>query len=199
MLPPSLTQRLLRLFRFMDRNGDGVVEYEADLLEVAKIIARRKFAEGTPDYQALFELLAYTYARENSRRDLNHDGQVTATEFLEGHERLAQRMAAHPAEGIAFIEQSAGGFFDVLDLDGDGYLSLADVQDYANAYGKGGDWVRTNFIQLLAVGMPGDRAEASTAGMSKALFLELVRHFWFESDQSLPGSHLFGDPAETPW
>ncbi|WP_239651668.1 EF-hand domain-containing protein [Neosynechococcus sphagnicola] len=180
----------------MDRNSDGVVEYETDLLEVAKLIAQRKFPEATPDYQELFDLLARTYNWENTRRDLDHDGKVTPNEFIQGHEQLAKQMAAHPSEGIAFIAKAAGGFFDILDLDGDGYLSLADVQDYADAYCKGGDWVAANFTQLLDSAAAGD---ASTLGMSKALFLELVRQFWFESDQTLPGSHLFGQPAETSW
>lgn len=198
MLPESLSKRLLRLFQFMDRNGDGVVEYEADLVEVAQRIAQRKFPATTSDYQELFDLLTRTYDWENSRRDLNRDGKVTPEEFLEGHRRLAKLMAAFPAEGVAFIAKSAGGFFDILDLDGDGYLVLADVQAYADAYCKGGDWVATNFTHLLASGVAAGAAtpEAPAEGMSKAQFLELVRQFWFEPEDNLPGSQLFGPSPE---
>lgn len=201
MLPENLSKRLLRLFRFMDRNGDGIVEYEADLLEVAKIIARRKYPEATPEYEHLFALLARTYKGENARRDLNWDGKVTPDEFLAGHQKLAQLMTAFPAQGVAFIAQAAGGFFDVLDLDGDGYLSLTDAQDYADAYCKGGDWVGANFTRLLASDVTNDLTSPPlpAQGMSKAQFLELVRQFWFEPDENLPGSCLFGQPGETDW
>lgn len=200
MLPITLTKRLLRLFRFMDQNRDGVIEYEADLLAIAQKIAQRKFPTGTPDYQDLFELLAKTYSWENTRRDLNKDGKVTPDEFLEGHQKLAKQMAASPRQGIEFIAKAAGGFFDILDLDGDGYLSLSDVQDYANAYGKGGDWVEANFRALIASNLPENTPEeVIQRGMPKAQFLELVRQFWFEPDDSLPGSRLFGQATETSW
>ncbi|MDG2991790.1 EF-hand domain-containing protein [Candidatus Synechococcus calcipolaris G9] len=200
MLSQNLTDRLLRLFRFMDRNRDGVIEYEADLVAIAQKIAQRKFPDTTPDYQGLFELLAKTYSWENSRRDINRDGKVTPDEFLEGHQKLAKQMTASPTQGIEFIAKAAGGFFDVLDLDGDGYLSLEDVQDYANAYEKGGDWVAANFRSLIAEGLPENASdEMIDRGMSKSQFLELVRQFWFEPDESLPGSRLFGRAAETNW
>jgi Ca2+-binding EF-hand superfamily protein len=149
MLHPNLFQRFQRLFQFLDRNNDGFVEYKTDLLPVAEQLASRKFKEGTAEYLALFKLLSETYQWENSRRDRNHDGKVTMEEFVPGHEHIVEQMAANPDAGLDFIAKAAGGFFDVLDLDGDGYLSLMDVQAYAHAYGKEGEWVAENFNQLI--------------------------------------------------
>lgn len=193
MLPESLAQRFQRLFRFMDRNGDGLLDYEADLLVVAQRFAERKFAPGTPGYENLLQLLAQTYTWENSRRDLNHDGHVTLEEFVTSHAGVVQMMASHPEESIAFIARAAGGFFDILDTDNDGFLTVTDVQDYAEAYGKGGAWVSENFQQLIA------GTETASQGMAKAQFLELVRQYWFEPDNTWPGAYLFGEPEQTPW
>ncbi len=192
-LPESLRQRFQRLFRFMDRNQDGRLDYQADLLVVAKMFAGRKYAEGTPEYEALFQLLAQTYAWENSRRDLNHDGHVTPEEFVESHAGVVQMMVTNPEAGLAFIAKAAGGFFDILDTDGDGFLSVTDVEDYAAAYGKSGAWVATNFQQLIA------SSTTAAQGMAKAEFLELVRQYWFDPDDTQAGAKLFGDPAVTDW
>lgn len=112
--------------------------------------------------------------------------------FVQGHTAVVALMSSHPQAGIAFTEQTTGGFFDILDSDGDGYLTALDVQNDAEACGKGAPWVVTNFQHLLG------NSETAGLGMSKAEFLELVRQYWFEPDDSLPGAYLFGHPIQWP-
>ena len=130
---PVLEARYRQLFRFYDRDGDGVHTLAGDFEPVAHALADRWGERPTP-FPGLLQVLINSYAHENQRRDVAGTGQVQVEAFVASHERVMEAFRAQPEEARRFIERAAGGFFDVLDLDGDGVLGVADLQAFAAAY-----------------------------------------------------------------
>ncbi len=87
-------------------------------------------AELMQRYRRLFSF----YDRDgDGRRDRNHDGTVDGEECLASHGRVFAAFQADLQAAREFMARSAGGFFDVLDLDGDGQLDLDDLAAFAAA------------------------------------------------------------------
>jgi Ca2+-binding EF-hand superfamily protein len=183
-LPAELTGRYRRLFRFYDRDGDGRHTLEGDFEPVAVRIARRW--QGRPSrVPNLLRLLLDTYRHENGRRDQNHDGMVDQEEFVASHGRVFTAFGADPQAAREFMARSAGGFFDVLDLDGDGQLELDDLAAFAAAYGHTTAGIAANLDRMLdALGLPPGR-------LPRQAFLTLVEQYWFDPSPEAPGRHLF--------
>ncbi|MCT0226364.1 EF-hand domain-containing protein [Synechococcus sp. CS-1328] len=183
-LPAQLIRRYLRLFAFYDRDGDGRHTLRGDFDPVAAQLAKRWQGRCTPSPN-LLQLLLDTYRHENSRRDSDQDGQVSQEEFVASHARVLAAFQADPDGARRFIVRSAGGFFDVLDLDGDGMLCLDDLAAFAAAYGHPSDGIAANLDAMLAaLGLP--------AGLlPREAFLTLVEQYWFDPSPEAPGSHLF--------
>lgn len=184
-IDPVLEARYRQLFRFYDRDGDGVHTLAGDFEPVAHAIAERWGERPTP-FPNLLQLLIHTYAHENQRRDGAGTGKVEIGAFVASHGRVLEAYRAQPQEAQAFIERAAGGFFDVLDLDRDGILTVADLQAFAAAYGHPTEEVAANLARMLGeLELPPDR-------LPRGVFLELVGQFWFDPSPTVPGRLLFG-------
>jgi len=183
-LPAGLIRRYRRLFAFYDRDGDGLHTLQADFEPVAALIAQRWRGRTTP-FPDLLQLLLATYRHENGRRDQNHDGQVDQAEFVASHGRVFAAFLADPAAARSFVARSAGGFFDVLDIDSDGQLDLDDLVAFAAAYGHPTTGIAANLERMLAgLGLPPGR-------LPRDAFLTLVEQYWFDPSPEIPGRHLF--------
>ena len=181
---PELQRRYRRLFWFYDRQGDGVINMEGDFRKAAETLAARWQNRSAP-FPNILELLIATYQHETERRDLNHDGVVNEQEFVDSHGQVVSAFARLPDQARAFIAKAAGGFFDCLDLNGDGLLELSDLEAYAAAYGKPTAGIPANLARMLApFQLPPDR-------LPKAVFLELVTQYWFDPSPDAPGRWLF--------
>jgi hypothetical protein len=183
-MDPELARRFRRLFRFYDRDGDGSLTLAGDFTPVAATIGARWTGRVAP-FPDLRRLLLDTYRHENARRDADHDGQVSPAEFVESHRRVLEAFRADPAAARGFIARAAGGFFDVLDLDGDGALVPDDLVCFAAAYGHPGDGIAANLDTMLAdLGLPPGR-------LPRQAFLLLVEQYWFDPSPTAPGRRLF--------
>jgi hypothetical protein len=181
---PELQRRFRRLFRFYDVQGDGVLTMERDFRPVSQALAARWGDRPTP-VPHLLALLLDTYAHETSRRDLDHNGVVDEQEFVDSHIPVVSAFERLRGQADAFIETAAGGFFNCLDLNGDGVLELADLEAYARAYGKPTDGIRANLARMLAAfNLPPDR-------LPREVFLTLVTQYWFDPSPDVPGRWLF--------
>lgn len=181
---PELQRRYRRLFRYYDVVADGALSLESDLRPVAERLADRWQQRPTP-FPNLLQLLIATYQHELSRRDLDGDGVVDEQEFVESHRGVIAAFAARRPEAEAFIARAAGGFFDCLDLNGDGVLELADLEAYASAYRQPTTGIRANLARMLAAfALPPDR-------LPRQVFLTLVTQYWFDPSPDVPGRWLF--------
>jgi Ca2+-binding EF-hand superfamily protein len=180
----ELQRRFRRLFRFYDVDGDGRLRFESDGRSMDEAIAARWPASGRDVPDLLPQLLGYS-RHEMERRDLNHDGSVDEQEFVDSHAPMLAAYAEMPEQAVAFCERAAGAFFDVLDLDRDGVLVVEDLQAYARACRKPVVGIAANLARMLAAfGLPPDR-------LPRAVFLTLVRQFWFDPSPDVPGRWLF--------
>lgn len=188
-IPQALVERYQRLFRFYDRDRDGSHSLEGDFQPVAQAINARWGERPTP-FPDLLGLLLSTYSHEVERRDLDGNGAVNEEEFVASHASVIEAFGRLPQQARAFIAKSAGGFFDCLDLDGDGCLELADLEAYASAFGKPTAGIQANLARMLAAfDLPPDR-------LPKAVFLELVVQYWFDPSGEAPGRWLFDIGAD---
>lgn len=188
-LDPELQRRYRRLFRFYDLQGNGLLSMAGDFLPVSLALAAR-WRDRTTPVPNLLQVLIDTYQHETERRDLNHNGEVDEQEFVDSHARVVAAFAAQRPQAEAFIAQSAGGFFDCLDLDRDGVLQLEDLQAYASAYGKPTAGIAANLARMLACfDLPPDR-------LPRQVFLTLVMQYWFDPSPDVPGRWLFDFEAD---
>jgi Ca2+-binding EF-hand superfamily protein len=184
-IPKVLIDRYRRLFRFYDRDGDGLHSLKQDFAPVARSIHARWQGQ-IPPVAKLLQLLLSTYAHEQQRRDSDGDGLVTLHEFVASHKRVLVAYQANPEDARAFIERAAGGFFDVLDLDRDGILKLSDLEAFATAYGHPVEGIATNLSRMLGeLGLPPNQ-------LPRPIFLMLVEQYWFDPSPTVPGRLLFG-------
>jgi hypothetical protein len=183
-IPQSLVERYRRLFRFYDRDRDGIHSLSGDFQPVAQDLHARWGNRATP-FPDLLGLLLSTYSHEVERRDLDANGTVDEEEFVVSHGPVIEVFGRLPEQARAFIAKSAGRFFDCLDLDGDGCLELADLEAYASAFGQPTGGIQSNLARMLAAfDLPPDR-------LPKSVFLELVAQYWFDPSDEAPGRLLF--------
>lgn len=183
-MDPELQRRFQRLFRFYDVQGDGVLGLDSDFRQAAEAIAARWQGRTAP-FPDLLQLLLETYRHENDRRDLDHNGEVDEQEFVQSHAAVQEAYVRLPVQARAFIARAAGGFFDCLDLNGDGVLELEDLQAYAQAYRKPSSGIQANLARMLAAfDLPPDR-------LPRPVFLTLVEQYWFDPSPDVPGRWLF--------
>lgn len=183
-IPQPLVVRYRRLFRFYDRDGDGLHTLAGDFTPVAERINARWGDRPTP-FPNLLQLLLDTYAHENSRRDSDHSGSVDLLEFVASHGRVLAAFLASPEPARSFIDRAAGGFFDLLDLDADGVLELADLQAFASAYDHPVEGIAANLDAMLA------ELQLPPGRLPRAAFLTLVEQYWFDPSPDVPGRRLF--------
>lgn len=192
-LPPALVQRYRQLFRFYDRQGDGELSLRSDFEPAATSLALRWQGRTAP-FPDLLALLMATYRHEQQRRDADGSGAVDEQEFVASHGPVLAAFRRLPEQARAFIERAAGGFFDVLDLDGDGCLQLADLEAYAIAYAKPTGGIAANLRRMLdGLNLPPEQPRDQ---LPRQVFLTLVAQYWFDPSPEAPGRWLFHlDPA----
>lgn len=190
-IPSVLVERYSQLFRFYDRYGNGCLDLAEDFAPVAHRIDER-WQGRTPPFPDLLNLLLDTYAHEQQRRDMDGDGKVSLEEFVASHGPVLAAYQSDPEQARHFIARAAGGLFDLLDLDSDGELQLADLQVFASAYGHPVDGIAANLNAMLAeLALPPDR-------LPRLAFLTLVEQYWFDPSASAPGRLLFNGVALEP-
>ena len=100
-MDPELQRRYRRLFRFYDRQGDGVINMEGDFRQAAETLAARRQNRSAP-FPNILELLIATYQHETERRDLNHDGVMNEQEFVDSHGPVVSAFARLPVAPARF-------------------------------------------------------------------------------------------------
>jgi Ca2+-binding EF-hand superfamily protein len=142
-----------RLFAFLDRDGDGVLNKE----EAARVLMPYELAPAFDFGYYPFNLAARDQPPEGL--DADGDGQVTLSEFLAWYRRVgAGPVALVPSQGVPqFSDGADEALFRALDIDGDGKLSRQEMAAAAASLRKLDldDDEMIDFQELFPAGVPG--------------------------------------------
>ncbi|MEL6148271.1 MAG: EF-hand domain-containing protein [Chloroflexota bacterium] len=170
-------QKLSHLFRLMDLTGTGYIERD----DLKNLIERMVFARkvNNQDANGLEEDLTRLWIKVAALTDTDFNGQVTLDEWLKYFEHASSDEVFH--EGM--IRPIEEAFIDLLDTDGNGYITYSDYREMVLAWNVDESEL-SHLFRLIDLNRNGriSRAEAK-----KAI------HEFFMSDADVPGNWFFGD------
>lgn len=178
MLTELQTRKWTRLFHVYDADGNGVVE-KTDFETIFQNVAvARNLTPGSPEYQKLHAKFMEDWEYLQKDVDKNNNGQIDIQEWLEhGEHRI------NSPEMYQTVIDLANQMFELLDLDGNGVISLAEYKTVLQSWRVSEDVAAENFPKL---DLNGDGA------INKDEFVELVRQFHTSDDPDSPGNFFFG-------
>jgi Ca2+-binding EF-hand superfamily protein len=179
MLSPFRRQKITHFFTLFDADGDGYIE-QRDLRRWADEIARVGGAgRGTPEYEELHALWAFTWAALEKDGSSGRDDVVGPTQWLELCEAILST-----EEGYTMVMNAIGArSFDVIDADGDGELRLEEWRAFYRAIGVDEAAATGTFVRFDA-----DRDGRITRSETMSRLWE----FFCSDDEAAPGNWFFG-------
>ena len=179
MLSPFRRRKITHFFALFDADGDGYIE-QADLRRWADEIARVGGAgPGTPAYEELHALWAFTWAALEKDTSSGRDDVVSPTQWLELCEAILSS-----EEGYTMVMNAIGArTFDVIDADGDGELGVEEWRAFYRAIGVDEAEATGTFGRF-----DGDRDGRITRSETMAR----LREFFCSDDVAAPGNSFFG-------
>lgn len=177
MLSELQKKKISRLFRVFDANGDGYVE-AADAERVARRIAKiRGWSEDSEEYAELEAL--YDEGVQMLESQFDDQGRVDLDGYLRFHDQILNIPGAYHQT----VGQLADFIFQVLDADGDGRISLDEVEQFYRAYSIDEELAPTAFEKL----------DVDADGfLSEDEIRDAVAQFYFSSDPDARGNWLLG-------
>lgn len=176
------TRNFGALFRIMDANRDGVIDwadYEAMLTRFSKEFGLQPASEG---YLALKQLMEGDFHALLQNADKDDDGTVDPKEFLDYHDKMVATEEGYKA--------AVQGFADLIigfgDADQDGFLSAEDYTVMLRALNVDGSSASQAFAKLDANG----DGKISTDELTSA-----IGQYMRSSNPDDAGHWLFGAPA----
>ncbi len=179
MLTDLQRRKLTRMFRYLDGDGDGVLA-RGDYDRICEALLRAVEArEASPESAEIRESYAVEWGELQAEADARGDGRVT----LEGWLSYRDAQLSGPDAFAVMIEPYVHTVFALLDRDGDGSLTRADVRRYLGLYGMSTEALAEIFEHI----------DPERRGVfSRAAIGELARDFYFSDDERAPGSWLLG-------
>ena len=179
MLTELQQQKLSRYFRVYDIDDDGRIG-PADFERVIENV--RQLHGLTPESPAHHQLRAGYANRWDDMQavaDENNDGGVDVDEWLSYWDRLLADDVQFEAE-VAVLESR---FFEIFDIDGDGFIGPDEFCNFFSCYGMSAAMARQIFMDLDA---DGDGA------VSHQELMEMAREFYRGDNPNSPANLLFG-------
>ncbi|WP_026212542.1 EF-hand domain-containing protein [Longispora albida] len=167
-------------FRGADVDGDGFITQDDVRMMSERYIAARGTAPGSSTARQLTDGMDGFWANVIAPMDQDGDGKVDVREMTEGFRRVLTDRAMYP-EQIAPVTNC---FFDLVDLNGDGTISMAEFQQmFDSVAGVSSEDCAAVFTALDHDG---------SGALSRAEFHQAVTEFFYGNDPDAPANHLFG-------
>ncbi len=178
-LSEIMKKKLTKHFHLLDLDQDGFVERE-DWEQCGRNLAKiRDWQPGSPEYEDILAKQGYLWTTFWKPADGNNDGKVSLDEYLHLADR--QRTGGYFAQDI--VLQLFGAIFDMIDLDGDGKITVQDYQLYFKAWGLDENLAEQAFSRL---DLSGD------GRLSRSIFIQFGLNFYISDDPNERGNWLFG-------
>ncbi|MBO1352080.1 MAG: EF-hand domain-containing protein [Hormoscilla sp. GUM202] len=178
MLTELQIRKWKRLFHVYDANENGVVE-KADFEEIFQnIVASRNLIPGTPKYDRLYAEFMSDWELLRKDADKNNNGKIELTEWLKHGDRRI-----NSPEMCKINIDMANDIFELLDINGDGVISLEEYKTIFWIWRLPEELATKNF-PLLDINCDGR--------ISKEEFKILVEQFYQSDDPDAPGNLFFG-------
>ncbi|MEV3981651.1 EF-hand domain-containing protein [Nonomuraea sp. NPDC049758] len=170
-------------FKGADVDGDGFITQRDVRMMSERYIAVRGAAPDSETARLLTERMDAFWTHVIAPMDRDGDGKVDLREMTEGFRQALTDRALYPAQ----IEPVTNCFFDLADLNGDGWIDQTEFQQMFDSVG----------------GVPGDDCAAVFAALDRdgsgvldrAEFHQAVTEFFYGDDPDAPANHLFGRVA----
>ncbi len=178
MASQFLEKKFTREFEIMDVDSDGFLT-KSDFERVADNLASAmNLKTGSSESDTLHARYALWWDAV-AARDTDGDGRVNLAEWL-AHDL---EIVASPEIFQKLMEAGADELFKILDLDGDGVISLVEYTTWLGCYGISDVKAKDAFQHLDTSG---------TGRVSLADTRERVREFYQSEDPASPGNWLLG-------
>lgn len=179
MLSELLKKKLTRHFHFQDLDRDGFVQ-RADWEQCARNLAEiRAWSPDSPEYEAIMARHVQIWTNFWKPADLDNDDRVSLDEYLQ----LAERQRTQGFFSLDLISDLFGAIFEILDLDGDGKITLQDYKHYFTAWGLAEELAEEAFLHL---DLSGD------GRLSRSIFIQFGANFFISDEPHMPENWLFG-------
>jgi Ca2+-binding EF-hand superfamily protein len=178
MLHDLQKQKLIRFFRVMDRDGDGVLD-PADFDRVAEsLAAAHGWEAGSPEYERskLMQRASWQRLEPNTSAE-----SVDLRRFL----AYTSALLYNPGEYDQAVRAIAASTFDALDADGDDRITIEEQRQFYRAYGIDPALADRVFPTLDTNG---------DGYLSRAELEDVMSEFFFSADPRAPANLFFG-----PW
>lgn len=130
--------KFLRTFRILDRNGNGVLDWE-DFTSVAFTLrGELDWTEDSPKFQRLLGALQAYWERMVELMDTDGDGTIDEEEYLRFYRQFSEelpRLGAVPEWALDLFQ----ALHRAVDLDNDGCISAEEYAMYLRALGSSSD------------------------------------------------------------
>ena len=178
MLTELQARKWTRLFHVYDANGNGVVEKE-DYEEIFQnVVASRNLISGTPEYDRLYAEFMEDWEELRKDADKNNNGKIELSEWLEHGDRRSNN-----TEMYQTVLDLASHIFELLDLNGDGAISLEEYKTFYRSWRLSEELAAEIFPKLDL---------DDDGGISKKEFMVLIWQFHHSDDPDAPGNLFFG-------
>ena len=178
MLTNTQRRKLTRMFRYLDGDGDGVLargDYDRICGALLRVLEP---PDGSPEAAEIRD--SYAVEWDELQAEADREGRPVT---LEGWLAYRDAQLGAPDAFEVMIDPYVGTVFALLDRDGDGRITRAEVRRYLSLYGMGDDALGEIFAKI----------DPQARGVfSRAAIGQLAREFYFSDDEQAPGSWLLG-------
>jgi Ca2+-binding EF-hand superfamily protein len=179
MLSEIMEKKLTKHFQFQDLDQDGFVE-KADWEQCARNLAEiRDWKPESPEYNNILTKHVQIWTNFWKPADGDDDGKVSLKEYLE----LADGQRKKSFFSLDLIADLFGAIFEIIDLDGDGKITVHDYKQYFKAWGLDEALAEQAFPRL---DLSGD------GRLSRSIFIQFGSNFFMADEPNVPGNWLFG-------
>lgn len=186
MLSDLQIEKFQSKFDFLDVDKNGVVERD-DFEKALQRLAQERGVQDDPDtLERLSERYYGMWRLLQSLCDANGDGQISLQEWLDYLNAALEEDRRQRAESSDYrspFEAMARQFFELLDVRGNGLVSLEEYRAFCLAHGVDAGRVQECFGKLDVNG---------DGRLGRDEVIDMVLEFYFSDDPAALGNWLFG-------